>query len=68
MDDITADLYKAAATATYRLAYQITVPSKATLVVISKDTSIYLEEGDYINLTASANSYLHGVVSYEEIS
>lgn len=65
--DITADVYKNQTTA-YRLAYIISVPAKATLVVISKDTGIYLEENDSIRLTASANSYLEGVISYEEIS
>jgi hypothetical protein len=36
------------------------------LDVISK--SIYLEEGDDLRLTASANSDLEAVCSYEEIS
>jgi hypothetical protein len=44
------------------------VPNDATLVLISKDTSVYLEEGDYIDLLASSNLYLQGIVSYEEIS
>jgi hypothetical protein len=38
------------------------------LVLISKDTSIYLEENDSIRLTASTNSALEAVCSYEEIS
>jgi hypothetical protein len=29
---------------------------------------IYLEEGDSLRLTASANSYLEAVCSYEELS
>jgi hypothetical protein len=37
-------------------------------VVITKDTSIYLEEGDSVRLTASANGDLTGICSYEEIS
>ena len=44
------------------------VPAQGTLVVISKDTMVYLEEGDSIRLTASANNYLHAVCSYEIIS
>lgn len=52
----------------YRLASTISVPPDATLVVVSKDTAIYLEEGDYVRLTASANNRLNGIVSYEEIS
>jgi hypothetical protein len=40
----------------------------ATLVVISKDTSIYLEENDSLRVTASGTSSLEAVCSYEEIS
>jgi hypothetical protein len=64
---ITVDVYKNATTA-YRLAYTITVPIAATLVVLSKDTSIYLEENDSVRVTASANTALEAVCSYEEIS
>jgi hypothetical protein len=65
--DITADVYKNQTTA-FRLAFTISVPADATLVLISKDTSIYLEENDSIRLTASSNSVLEAVCSYEEIS
>ena len=64
---ITVDVYKNQTTA-YRLAYTIAVPAAATLVVISKDTSIYLEENDSLRVTASAVSSLEAVCSYEEIS
>ena len=66
--DITARVFKAAASTSYNLAFTISVPNDATLVLISKDTSVYLEEGDYIDLLASSNLYLQGIVSYEEIS
>ena len=66
--DVTVTVYKAAVATSFYLAYTIAVPNDATLVLISKDTSIYLEEGDYIQLAASAASYLHGFCSYEEIS
>lgn len=66
--DITATLYKASVTTTYYIAYTISVPNDATLVLISKDAGLYLEEGDYVQLQASANSYLNGIASYEEIS
>jgi hypothetical protein len=65
--DVTVDVYKGGATA-YKLAHLITVPPKSTLNVVAKDISIYLEENDSLRLTASANSYLHGVCSYEDIS
>lgn len=65
--DITADVFKGQASS-YRLAFTIAVPNDATLVLVSKDTSIYLEENDSIRLTASAVGYLEAVCSYEEIS
>lgn len=64
--DITASLFRGAIE--YRLASTIAVPADASLVIISKDTSIYLEEGDYMRLTASANNDLNAICSYEEIS
>lgn len=64
--DITVDLFRSSVA--YRLASTVTVPADATLVVLSKDTSIYLEEGDTLRLTASAAGDLQAVCSYEEIS
>ena len=64
--DITASVYRGSVE--YKLAHTITVPADATLVVVSKETSTYLEEGDSIRLTASANGDLQAVCSYEEIS
>jgi hypothetical protein len=65
--DITAVILKNGST-TFRIAFTVGVPADATLVLISKDTSIYLEENDSIRLTASTNSALEAVCSYEEIS
>jgi len=65
--DVTVDLFKNQSTA-FDLAFTITVPADATLVVISKDTQIYLEENDSIRITASANSVLEAVCSWEEIA
>jgi hypothetical protein len=64
---VTVDIYKNQTTA-YEIAYTITVPVNASLVIISRETPIYLEENDSIRLTASVNSYLEAVVSYEDIS
>jgi hypothetical protein len=52
----------------YHLAKTITVPADATLVVISKDTSIYMEESSVLAVKASAANDIDFVVSYEEIS
>ena len=64
--DITVDVFRSSTS--YKLASTIMVPSDATLVVISKETAIYLEEGDSIRLSASAAGDLQAICSYEEIS
>ena len=46
----------------------VSVPADSTLVVIGKDTYIYLEEDRSLGATASAASDLKVVCSYEEIS
>jgi hypothetical protein len=56
-------LYRSSASISYEIAHTVSVPADATLDVISK--SIYLEEGDELRLTASANSDLEAVCSYE---
>jgi hypothetical protein len=68
--DITVSFYSEdniGGTAT-EIVKTVSVPADATLVVISKDTSIYLEEDKSIGATASAASDLKVVCSYEEIS
>lgn len=52
----------------YYIAGSIVIPATSTLVVVAKDTSFYMEEGDVLQINASANSTVHGVVSYEVIS
>ena len=62
--DVNVDIYRSSTA--YHVAKTVSVPADATLDIISK--SIYLEEGDSLRLTASANSDLEAVCSYEEIS
>lgn len=62
--DVTIDVYRS--TTAYRVANTISVPADSTLDMINK--VIYLEEGDTLRLTASTNSYLEAVCSYEELS
>jgi hypothetical protein len=64
--NISASIYRSAAE--YKLAHVINVPAQGSLVVISKDTMVYLEEGDSLRLTASVNSFLQAVCSYEIIA
>ena len=49
------------------IATTVNVPADSTLVLIDKNTSIYLEESDEIRAGASANSDLNIIISYEEI-
>lgn len=61
---VTVDIFRSSTP--FDLAFQMTVPAGATLDIVS--SRIYLEEGDALRLTASINSYLEGVCSYEDIS
>ena len=68
--DITISIYSEddiGGTAT-EIVKTVTVPADASLVVISKDSSIYLEEDKSIGATASTANDLKVVCSYEEIS
>ena len=68
--DITVSLYSEdniGGTAT-QIVSTVSVPADASLVVIDKNTSIYLEEDKSIGATAGAANDLKVVCSYEEIS
>ena len=64
--DITVDLFRSSTA--YHIVKTVAVDADSTFVAIDKDTSIYLEEGDAIRLTASATGDLEAICSYEEIS
>lgn len=64
--NLTVDVYRASVA--YRTHYLIAVPARASLVAISKDMGIYLEEGDSLRLTASADGDLEAVCGYEVIA
>ena len=68
--DITINVYSQAALGgtAYALASTVSVPADATLVVIDKNTSIYLKENQSIGATASAANDLVVVASWEEIN
>ena len=52
----------------FYIAGTVTVPLNSTLVLVGKDMSFYLLEGDVIQSNASANSSIHLTSSYEIIS
>ena len=68
--DITISLYSEdniGGTAT-QIVSTVSVPADASLIVIDRNTSLYLEEDRSIGATAGSASDLKVVVSYEEIS
>lgn len=64
--NVTIDLFKNGSS--YPIAANVIVPSSATLVVVSKDSSIYVNEGDSIRALAESNVGMTLVCSWEEIS
>jgi hypothetical protein len=52
----------------YDLAYQISVPAGASLIVTDKSTAFYLMENQSVVITAGTAGYLEAVLSYENIS
>lgn len=64
--DITASIFRSSTQ--WRIANTISVPADASLVLLDKNTAIYLEPGDSIRLTASVNGDLEAICSYEIIS
>jgi len=49
------------------LLYDVDLIAKTTLIALSKDQSIYLEEGDSISVSATTSGDAHITISYEEI-
>tara|TARA_R100001443_G_scaffold48985_2_gene61378 strand:- start:6562 stop:6930 length:369 start_codon:yes stop_codon:yes gene_type:complete len=47
------------------LADSVTVPAKSTLVILGKDSPIYLEESDQIEAGAGDTNDIHLTISYE---
>ena len=52
----------------YSLVSTVSVPADASLVVVDKNTALYLEEDRSISVTAGTANDLEVLVSYEEIS
>jgi hypothetical protein len=52
----------------FYLAGNMSIPANSTLIVLAKDTAIYMEEGDYLEANASSATAGHITVSYEVIS
>lgn len=65
--NITASVYQGD-NVLYSLAYNVSVPSTATLILVSRDSQLYLEEGQSLRLSGSQAQKFDAVCSYEEIS
>ena len=68
--DVTVDVHSAASGggSAYSLVSTVSVPADAALVVLDKNTALYLEENTSITATAGTANDLEVLVSYEEIS
>jgi hypothetical protein len=68
--DVTINVYSQAALGgtAFALASTVSVPADATLVVVDKNTSIYLKENQSIGATAGTASDLVVIASWEEIN
>tara|TARA_R100000773_G_scaffold40035_1_gene35816 strand:+ start:34 stop:396 length:363 start_codon:yes stop_codon:yes gene_type:complete len=65
----TCDIYiRKNDTTNFYLLKEGIVPATVSLVVLNKETQVYLEENDKIQAQASAAGDLEAIVSYEEIS
>ena len=66
---ITIKYYNAATGGTgFAIASTLTVPADATVVILTREQSVWLEENRSIRATAGAANDLNVVCSYEEVS
>jgi hypothetical protein len=52
----------------YRIAYQISVPANASLIIVDKTTALYVGEGQSIVVTSGTSSAIEMTASYESIT
>lgn len=64
--DLNVTFYRSS-TDTY-MAKTVSVPADSTLIVLSKEEYLYLEEGDAIRASAGAANDIELTITYEEIS
>jgi len=70
--NVSVDIFRTTANTAYPLANNISIPASSTLVLIGKDTPIYLQEGDALrvfspNANVAANT-MFATASYDVIS
>jgi hypothetical protein len=65
--DITAEISVDNGSNYLKIASTISVPADSSLTLIGKDNGFYLDETDLLAVTASANSDLVAMASWEEM-
>ena len=63
--DVTVEVSTDNGSSYVKIASTVTVAADSSLVVVNKDNGFYLDETDLLAVTASANSDLTYLVSYE---
>lgn len=67
--DASATLYNAASGGTgFKMANTISIPADSSVVLLSRENSVWLEEDRRITVQASAASDLAVICSYEEVA
>lgn len=52
----------------YSVLTNVSIPLQSSLIAIDKNNSVYMEEGQYMQLKAHANNHVQAVISYDIIS
>lgn len=63
---VTVDIFRSGTA--FHIAHLVTVPTTSTLALITKDSAIYLEEGDSLRCSGESDNTLHAICGYEIIS
>ena len=64
--DVSVDLVRSSNS--YAVVRNLSIPTTSSLIAISKDHSLYLQEGDKIQVKASSATSIEIICSYEVIS
>ncbi len=62
---VTANVMINRSSTVYYIGGTVSIPANSTLVLLGKDTSLYLEEGDVLQANVSANTSVSMSASYE---
>lgn len=65
---VTANVMINRSATTYYVGGTVSIPANSTLILLGKDTSLYLEEGDVLQANVSANTSVSISASYELMS